>query len=597
MGLPLAIKAHSEGDLKSAARHYKRALEQQKFKPELFQNYGALLRANGDLDQAKAIYLQGLELYPGQFGIIRNYANLLRERQELAEALRCSIQTVQLAWLNKHDDLAAVYSECADLLRELGALHWAFSLLRQAFAELGVKSQLLWALFRICSDESASKFGIEQTQQILQSLEERLDSCTTLERAEFLFSRAIFYAQREEVAESLASVNEAYRVLENGIYVNQKEREKAQQLMDVNSWNSSCILLKVPHFAVAWKLYDYGLRAPAVGRQRWQRHLKKVFTHKELSLWRGEDISGKRLLLLEEQAIGDTMMFLTLLPALVSEAGHIGLVLSNRLVPIYRRSCGTWIEGGQVSVWGHEDAAAGRISPADFDLQSPVGSVCQYRFTRIESYAPKSPVLTADENRALAFRGKVKSSSGQSLRIGISWRGGGRSDRIKLKSVDAEMMADLMRSYTQEVSFVNLQYGDVNVVIKEWQNQGLSVVNEPSVNPLKNMEEWLNLVASCDAVLSVANTTIHGAGGLNIPTLCLLSLRSDWRWLNDANVSRSYWYPSVGIARECKQKGWSTAFMQAREWISAGCPMPDGPVCAEAPDVEVPHAFVDSKGF
>ena len=37
------------------------------------------------------------------------------------------------------------------------------------------------------------------------------------------------------------------------------------------------------------------------------------------------------------------------------------------------------------------------------------------------------------------------------------------------------------------------------------------------------MEEWLNLVASCDAVVSVANTTIHGAGGLNIPTLCLLS--------------------------------------------------------------------------
>ena len=147
------------------------------------------------------------------------------------------------------------------------------------------------------------------------------------------------------------------------------------------------------------------------------------------------------------------------------------------------------------------------------------------------------------------------------------------------------------------MSFVNLQYGDVNVVIKEWQNQGLSVVNEPSVNPLKNMEEWLNLVASCDAVLSVANTTIHGAGGLNIPTLCLLSLRSDWRWLNDTNVLRSYWYPSVGIARECKQEGWSTAFMQVRQWIDAGCPMPDGPVYTQDPDVEAPHAFVGSKGF
>ena len=62
------------------------------------------------------------------------------------------------------------------------------------------------------------------------------------------------------------------------------------------------------------------------------------------------------------------------------------------------------------------------------------------------------------------------------------------------------------------------------------------------------MDDWIAQVAACDVFL-VANTTIHGAGGLNIPTLCLLSLNSDWRCSNPA-VKRSYWYPSVGIARQ-----------------------------------------------
>ena len=43
-----------------------------------------------------------------------------------------------------------------------------------------------------------------------------------------------------------------------------------------------------------------------------------------------------------------------------------------------------------------------------------------------------------------------------------------------------------------------------------------------------DMDNWLDQVNACDGVVSIANTTIHGAGGLNIPTLCLLGSSSDW---------------------------------------------------------------------
>ena len=79
-------------------------------------------------------------------------------------------------------------------------------------------------------------------------------------------------------------------------------------------------------------------------------------------------------------------------------------------------------------------------------------------------------------------------------------------------------------------------------------------------------------VAACDAVIGVANATIHGAGGLHIPTQCLLSLHSDWRWLSDAAVMRRYWYPSVGIARETKQRGWQPALEQVSNWLKRDAP-------------------------
>ena len=104
----------------------------------------------------------------------------------------------------------------------------------------------------------------------------------------------------------------------------------------------------------------------------------------------------------------------------------------------------------------------------------------------------------------------------------------------------------------EDFTFVSLQYGPVAEDIKQFKSLGVDVHHDELIDPIKDMESWLNQVAACDAVLSVANTTVHGSGGLDIPTMCLLSWRSDWRWLEESDVKRSYWYPSVGIARASK---------------------------------------------
>ena len=57
------------------------------------------------------------------------------------------------------------------------------------------------------------------------------------------------------------------------------------------------------------------------------------------------------------------------------------------------------------------------------------------------------------------------------------------------------------------------------------KKQHTNIIDDEEVRAIKDMELWLDQVACCDLVVSVANTTIHGSGELGIPTFCLLGKR------------------------------------------------------------------------
>ena len=97
-------------------------------------------------------------------------------------------------------------------------------------------------------------------------------------------------------------------------------------------------------------------------------------------------------------------MFITLLPRLQQEGAKISLLPGDRLVPMYRRSL------PDVQVLSLNDIRSEKFKHHDFDLQIPLGSICQYRFTKLSHYSPRSPFLKANTDQVAKIRNRYKDS-------------------------------------------------------------------------------------------------------------------------------------------------------------------------------------------
>lgn len=582
MGFPKAIEAHKANNLVEAEKQYERAFQQNFQNPVLYQNYGSLLVKLEKYEKAEKVYQKGLALFPRHHNILRNYANLLRRRRP-AVAVHYYTECIKQICLDEKSYNAKTYlaliSDLTDVLYSLDLNFWAYSVLREAILTFGVAAPLLKNL--IVVSERLGSFLPENTFQLTSNLFTEVinEECAAIDQISLYFSFAAHYHYAHDNELALKHYDQGMHIFKNVFKtLDVEQREKARSLVTEHSWNFACIKLQMGEFQ-GWSLFDHGLRAPAVGSQKWQRALTKPFTDAEVPIWRGQSLQGKRLLLLEEQAVGDAMMFFSLVPDLLSTVKSISIFVSKRLLPIYKRTFDELISSGKVSVCSKADVSSGVLTSAHLDYQSAVGSILQYRYSSFDQLPAQPLQLIPPVDTAQKLRKKYLSSLPTTkeppVLVGISWRGGGRSDRIKQKSIDPDDFFAILKKSSNAI-FVSLQYGDHVAQCEQWKSRGVNLIWDTDINPLKDMDYWLAQVSACDAVLSVANTTIHGSGGLSKPTMCLLSNKSDWRWFDDRSVERSYWYPSVGIARQSLDGSWSDAVETTSEWIKRRCPQPKG---------------------
>jgi ADP-heptose:LPS heptosyltransferase len=208
---------------------------------------------------------------------------------------------------------------------------------------------------------------------------------------------------------------------------------------------------------------------------------------------------------------------------------------------------------------------AGRV-----DAHTPIGGLGQYLRPTLAAF-PRRPqgYLVADRVRAAQLRARL-APDGRRV-IGLSWRS--IAARIgKSKSAELADFAALMQ--LPQCRFVDLQYGDTRAergaIAREL---GVCVEHLDDIDTTNDIDGLAALIAACDAVVTVSNTTAHLAGALGKPTCVLVPFGHAriWYWLKGRPDSP--WYPHLRLWRQARTQPWAdviamAALEMSRSWCS-----------------------------
>ncbi len=561
--LKRSLELHQQNRLAEALQLYELILQQAHPPVQVFLNSSAIWRSQGKQDKAIECLTRGLQHYPLEPGLWNNLGNCQMDCSATTRAVVAFRKTLAL-----NPGFTDSRISLASCLRELGHAHLAYSTVKDQFCRTKEEAErqklmlpLVESLLSLAANDK-NRLQPEDLEPMVELVEEEIqkdvensDPC----RGGLLMTQ--LWIQLNQIDRALESRKKLIKSVQQ--FFKQESNKHFSLKKSFHSqwhglnWNLGIKCLKEGRFEEGWTLYEHGLQVPAEGAQRWQRSLRKPFLPTEVPFWRGESLAGKRLLLMGEQGIGDSMMFATLIPRLQREGAKITLLPGDRLLKIYHRSL------QDIEVISTKDLLENRLKAKDFDLQSPLGSICQYRFTNLSDYGPQKDFLKADVSQTNKLRKRYL--DGRPL-VGISWQGGGKANRIPMKSIKLQQLTPLLQR--SDIRFVSLQYGDDAPHLERYKKStGIEVLHDDTIDPLRDMDGWLCQVAAMDAVISIANTTVHGAGGLGIPTICMVSQKSDWRWIDPSIYKGCYWYPSVDASYQVGKADWQPAINEASQWL------------------------------
>jgi len=287
-----------------------------------------------------------------------------------------------------------------------------------------------------------------------------------------------------------------------------------------------------------WHAYRSRFRVPE------NRVPTKSYT---VPIWNGEDLAGRRLLIWAEQAPGDEIMYANMYADAIARAGSVVIQCSPRLAPLMRRSFPS------VEI-RDRDLTAEELK--GIDLQTPAASMGEWLRTSRDSFPKTAGYLTPDAALRDKLRARYLGESKDQLLVGIAWR--------SANTINADDKSSSILNWgpilkVPGVTFVDLQYGDNALEVSEAaRGFGISIVKDPAIDPLKDMDSYAAQVAAMDLVVSSSNTAAHVAGSLSVPTICMLPVSLDrgrrWYWLLEETGTP--WYPSMHLVTQRQPGEW-----------------------------------------
>lgn len=299
-------------------------------------------------------------------------------------------------------------------------------------------------------------------------------------------------------------------------------------------WNLACALLAAGHWSQGWQAFEY----------RFLKHSPVEERYPEIPRWDGhQPLAGKTVLLVGEQAFGDTLQFVRFIPHLAALGAQITLECqAPPLVPLMRD------QAGLANVICRGDA----IPHVDYRI--PLLSLPLLLQTPVESLAEMVPYLAPTQDKREQWH--VRLAGDTRLRVGLCWWGR-QTLRNRRRSCPPELLAPL--ATLPGISLYRLQLGD------DVPAPPFSLLDHTGL--IADFSDTAALISCLDLVITIDTAVAHLAGALGIPVWLMLPPTGDWRWMSGRQDSP--WYPSMRIFRQSNSGGWQPLIAKLAEALAS----------------------------
>ena len=290
-------------------------------------------------------------------------------------------------------------------------------------------------------------------------------------------SLSLIYSNLGEFKNSYKLIEEAYKLSPNH-----------NTLGLIHSTN----LLKQGNFKEGWKLYDRSLQ------------IKNNY-YPNIPFWKGEDLTNKKILVCEDQGIGDSIQFSRLLFSLSKICNSIRIEVRDSALSLFQKNI---------------------LNLKVFKKGSNLNSDCDYKisFVFLNSFfyenknKKEEEFFKINEEIISKWRNIINSKN---LKVGLTWSGNIYGVNQPYRSIELKKLDKIL---SLDCEFICLQ----NDIWKSDKNY----LNDSKINNLgdNNFLEIAAIIKNLDLVISVDTSILHLSSSLEKLTWGLFSFDQEWRW-------------------------------------------------------------------
>ena len=241
--------------------------------------------------------------------------------------------------------------------------------------------------------------------------------------------------------------------------------------------------------------------------------------------WKGENLDGKRILVVHAHGFGDTIQCLRYVRTLQSMGADVVMHVPPELTRL-------------AAQLGMVTANSLEVAAKSCDYFVPFLHLLGRLYVDPET-KPDVPYLTAPVTLVDKWRARI---TGERKRIGLAW------------SVGKPSAGDYPREIELEQLLIHLDPGaELFSVQIQKPPPGWSAV---TAWDFEDFADCAALMLCMDEIVTVDTAAVHLAGAIGHPNVkLLLSKWASWRWVKN-------WYPNVKICRQTTDGDWASALAQ-----------------------------------